>query len=93
MLTDFIRVFIKKFVTDRKRTKWVREFNQLKQGKDTIEEYVDDFMRLLQKVDPTDVWTDEMKVRKFVDGLNYRLAPLVYMAGPQDLPETIDYAT
>src|ERR1044072_1799025 len=74
------------------KTKWVREFNQLKQGKDTIEEYVDDFIRLLQKVDPTDAWTDDMKVRKFVDGLNHRIAPLIYMAGPNDLPEAIDYA-
>src|ERR1044071_247853 len=82
-----------KFVMDRKKTRWVREFNQLKQGKDTIEEYVDDFMRLLQKVDPTDAWTDEIKVRKFVDGLNHRIAPLIYMAGPNDLPEAIDYAT
>src|ERR1043165_193210 len=93
MLTDFTRVFTEKFVTDRKKTKWVREFNQLKQGKDTIEEYVDDFMRLLQKVDPIDAWTDKMKVRKFVDGLNHRIAPLIYMAGPNDLPEAIDYAT
>ena len=44
------------------KTKWVREFNQLKQGKDTIEEYVDDFMRLLQKVDLINAWTNEMKV-------------------------------
>src|ERR1043166_9218746 len=50
-------------------------------------------MRLLQKVDPTDAWTDEMKVRKFVDGLNHRIAPLIYMAGPNDLPEAIDYVT
>src|ERR1043165_6492696 len=34
-----------------------------------------------------------MKVRKFVDGLNHRIAPLIYMAGPNDLPEVIDYAT
>src|ERR1043165_4012256 len=93
MLTDFTRVFTEKFVTDRKKTKWVREFNQLKQGKDTIEEYVDDFMRLLQKIDPTDAWTDEMKVHKFVDGLNHQIAPLIYMAEPNDLPEAIDYAT
>ena len=50
-------------------------------------------MRLLQKVDSTDAWTDEMKVRKFMDGLNYRIAPLIYMAGPNDLSEAIDYAT
>src|ERR1043165_7795546 len=93
MLTDFTRVFTEKFITDRKKTQWVREFNQLKQGKDTIEEYVDDFMRLLQKVDPTDAWTDEMKVRKFVDSLNHRIAPLIYMDGPNDLLEAIDYAT
>ena len=40
---------------DWKKTKWVREFNQLKQDKDTIEEYIDDFMRLFQKIDPTDI--------------------------------------
>src|ERR1043165_3768666 len=50
-------------------------------------------MRLLQKVDPTDAWTDEIKVRKFVDGLNHRIALLIYMAGPNNLPEAIDYAT
>ena len=50
-------------------------------------------MRLLQKVDPTDAWTDDMKVRKFVDGLNHQIVPLIYMAGLNDLPEAIDYAT
>jgi len=34
-----------------------------------------------------------MKIHKFVDGLHYKLAPLIYMAEPQDLPEAIDYAT
>ena len=93
MLTDFTRVFTKKFVTNRKKTKWVRKFNQLKQGKDTIEEYVDDFMKLLQKVDLIDAWTDKMKVWKFVNGLNHQIAPLIYMAGPNDLLEAIDFAT
>ena len=47
MLIYFIWVFTEKFVTNQKKTKWIRKFNQLKQGKDTIEKYVDDFMRLL----------------------------------------------
>ena len=44
--------FLVKFVTDRKKTNWVREFNQLKQGRKTIEEYINEFIHLLQKVDP-----------------------------------------
>ena len=34
-----------------------------------------------------------MKVHKFVNGLNHKLAPLIYIAGSHDLLETIDYAT
>src|ERR1043165_9694869 len=34
-----------------------------------------------------------MKVRKFMDGLNYQIALIIYMAGPNDLPKAIDYAT
>ena len=40
-----------------------------------------------------DAQTDEMKVHKFVNGLNHKLALLIYMAGPQDLSEAINYAT
>src|ERR1044072_5189968 len=82
--------FIKKFVTDRKKTTWIREFQNLKQGRNTIETYIDEFTRLYKKVDPTGAWTEEMKVRRFVDGLNSRLTPLVHMKNPQDLKEAFD---
>ena len=45
--------FLAKFVTERKKTTWIREFNQLKQGRKTIKKYIDEFTHLLQKVDPT----------------------------------------
>ena len=48
-------------------------------------------MKLLQKVDPMDAWTDKIKVRKFVDGLSHKVVPLIYMAGPHDLLEAINY--
>src|ERR1044072_7838336 len=81
-----------KFVTERKKTNWVRDFDQLKQGRKTIEEYTDEFTRLLQKVDTTRAWTEEMKKRKFIRGLNPKISPLVYMQNPQDLEEAYDYA-
>ena len=90
MATTFKYEFLRKFVTDRKKTTWIREFQNLKQGKGTIENYIDDFTRLYQKVDPTGAWTEEMKVRRFVDGLNSRLTPLVHMKNPQDLEEAFD---
>ena len=67
--------FIRKFVTDRKKTNWIRKFQNLKQGKNSIDIYIDEFTRLYKKVNPTGAWTEEMKVRRFVDGLNSRLTP------------------
>ena len=54
--------FLKKFMTDRKKTLWIREFQNLKQGKGNIDTYIDEFTRLYKKVDPTGAWTEEMKV-------------------------------
>ena len=51
--TTFKFEFLTKFVTEWKKTNWIREFNQLKQGHKTIEKYTDKFTRLLQKVDST----------------------------------------
>src|ERR1044071_6312990 len=91
--TTFKYEFLRKFVTDRKKTAWIREFQNLKQGRNTIETYIDEFTRLYQKVDPTSAWTEEMKVRSFVDGLNSRLTPLVHMKNPQDLEEAFEVAS
>src|ERR1043165_9987587 len=41
--TTFTYEFIAKFVSERKKTNWVRDFDQLKQGRKTIEEYTDKF--------------------------------------------------
>src|ERR1043165_1251442 len=91
--TTFKYKFLKRFGTDQKKAAWIREFQNLKQGKNSIETYIDEFTRLYQKVDPTGAWTEEMKVRRFVDGLNSRLTPLVHMKNPQDLEEAFDAAS
>jgi hypothetical protein len=54
--------FFKKFITDRKKTIWIREFQSLKQGKSNIDAYINEFTCLYKKVDPTGAWTEEMKV-------------------------------
>src|SRR3990170_2515892 len=78
---------IRQFVTENRKSKWISQFDNLKQGKKNIEEYNDDFNRLLHKVDPTDAWTDEMKIRKYLKGLNPKISPMVYMQNPDDLDE------
>ena len=90
--TTFTYEFVAKFVFEQKKTNWVRDFDQLKQRRKTIEEYTDEFTRLLRKVDPTQAWTEEMKKRKFIGRLNPRISPMVYMQNPQDLEEAYDYA-
>ena len=80
--TTFTYEFVAKFVSERKKTNWVRDFEQLKQGRKTIEEYTDEFTRLLQKVDPTQAWTEEMKKRKFIGGLNPKISSIVYIQNP-----------
>ena len=79
MAITFKYEFLVKFVIDRKKTSWIREFNQLKQDRKTIEEYIDEFTCLLQKVDPTRAWTEEMKKHKFIEGLNPKISSLVHM--------------
>src|ERR1044072_4131105 len=90
--TTFKYEFLRKFVTDRKKTSWIREFQNLNQRKNTIETYINEFTRLYKKVDPTGAWTEEMKVRRFVDGLNSRLTPLVHMKNSQHLEKAFDAA-
>jgi hypothetical protein len=51
--TIFKYEFLRKFVTDRKKTSWIRKFQNLKQGKGNIDTYIDEFTRLYKKVDPT----------------------------------------
>jgi predicted aspartyl protease len=89
---SFVWSIIERFVTENKKSKWIQQFNNLKQGKKTIDEYNDEFTRLLGKVDPTQAWTDEMIVRKYIAGLKSKLATLVYMTRPTDLDEATEAA-
>src|ERR1044072_2710988 len=90
VFSTFKYKFVKKFVTDQKKTAWIREFQSLKQEKNNIDTYIDEFTCLYKKVDPTGAWTEDMKVRRFIDRLNSRLTPLVHMKNPQDLEEAFD---
>jgi hypothetical protein len=62
----------------------------LKQVRKTAEEYINEFTQLLQKVDSTNTWTNNMKVWKFIEGLNPKISLLIYMQNLNGLDEAFD---
>ena len=44
-------------------------------------------------MDSTRAWTEEMKKRKFIKGLNPKIALLIYMSDSDDLAKAIKYVT
>src|ERR1044072_4702946 len=58
-----------------------------------MEEYIDDFQRLQSKVDPAGNILAATLLKKFVKGLNQKIAPLIYATNPANLTMAIDTAT
>jgi hypothetical protein len=69
------------------------QWDNLTQGRRKIEEYVDDFYRLLRKIDPNSNLPVPMIIKKFTRGLNAKLAPMVYASNPTTLDAAIEDAT
>lgn len=81
-----------KYITNHQEANWVQQLDQLKQGNLTVRDYVDEFQRLLAKVDPTNAWPMNMKVRKFIGGLTPQIAAQLYAAGINGLALNITQA-
>ena len=63
------------------------------QGKKKIEEYSDEFLRLLHKIDPNTALPVPMIIKKYIRGLNPKIAPLIYASNPATLGAAMDEAT
>ena len=71
---------------------WNLQFERLKQGEQSIQEYNDEFQRLKDKVDPTAAWPVDMTIRKYIGGLRPELATWVYGRNPLNLATAMSMA-
>ena len=68
-----------------------REFRNLRQGGQTVGQYVDDFSKL-GRFAPDDVATDAAKQEKFLEGLNDELSMQLMVATFNNYQELVDRA-
>ena len=69
------------------------QWDSLQQGHKKIEEYADEFVRLRNKVDNGTAIPAAIIKKKFIRGLNPKIAALVYTQNPTTLQAAIDAAT
>ena len=85
--------FLDKFISETKRANWQDQFDNIQQGRMTIEQYNDEFMRLIEKVDPNIRLPNGHVLRKYVKGLDPKYATLVYASDPTNLDAAMEAAT
>ena len=68
-----------------------REFRNLRQGKRTVAQYVDDFSKL-SRYAPDDMATDAAKQEKFMEGLNDDMSMQLMVATFNNYQELVDRA-
>ena len=68
-----------------------REFRNLRQGGQTVGQYVDDFSKLARYA-PDDIATDATKQEKFLEGLNDELSMQLMVATFNNYQELVDRA-
>src|SRR5687767_637558 len=80
--------FLENFAGKNKVAKWQDQFENIRQGKRTIEEYNEDFRLKLKRADPQEELPQSVIIRKYVKSIKPEIAQKVYYEGPT----TIDQA-
>src|SRR4029078_8917349 len=89
---SFTNEFMQKFQSETRLATYQEKFDELTQGRKKIEEYNDEFTRLLQKVDPAAAIPNQVLKRKYIKGLNHKIGPMVYAANPGTLNQAMNSA-
>src|ERR1043165_6309265 len=89
----FVGAFRARFQNEFQMNMYEDQWDSLQQGRKKIEEYVDEFIRLRAKVDNAAALPAAMVKKKFIRGLNPKIAAMVYAQNPANLQAAIDAVT
>ena len=70
--------FLAHFDTEAKKSRWNDQFDALRQGKKSVEEYNEEFLHLWRRVDPLEQYPDEVLMRKYIGGLKVDIGAHTY---------------
>ena len=87
----FVGIFRKRWLPQTFYDQKLLDFQNLKQGDLSVHEYCEKFIRLLKYVPPYQQDTN-LKVRKFIMGLNSRIGGVVDVLAPRTMEEALEKA-
>ena len=64
----------------------------LRQGLMILEDFHDEFIRLLKKVDHDDNWSEDLKTKWYLDKVDPRLVTHIFLAEPDSLAAAMEAA-
>ena len=88
----FQELFLAYFVGENKRAKWQDQFENIRQGKKSIEEYNEEFIQKLKKADPDGTIPAAINIRKYIKSIKPEIAQAVYTEAPTSLEEAMEIA-
>ena len=88
----FQELFLAYFVGEGKRAKWQDQFENIRQGKKSIEEYNEEFIQKLKKADPDGTIPAAINIRKYIKSIKPEIAQAVYTEAPASLEEAMESA-
>ncbi|CAI2188835.1 15034_t:CDS:2, partial [Funneliformis geosporum] len=87
----FTTLFEGRYVTDERKNAWFTELSKLKQGKDSVPQYITKFKRIIKKLDIGDdnILLGGMIKQTFINNLRKNIARRVIEEEPEDVETAI----
>src|SRR6185437_191704 len=83
--TSFKYMFLDRFVTPKQKVLRQKQLFDIKQGVNSVDDYINRFRKLKQRIDPDDVFPDDFVIQLFIQGLRPEFAINVQASELADL--------
>src|SRR5262245_8408392 len=88
----FEEEFLQKFDRQNQQTKWVDRFDRIYQGRKSIEEFNEEFLRARKRADPTEAIPVALLIRKYIKAIKSDIGNFIYQQMPNSLEAAMEAA-
>src|SRR5260364_93231 len=89
---SFKYLFKDRFITPKQKALWQKQLFEIKQGANSVDEYINQFRKLKKRVDPDDAFPGDFLKQLFIQGLRPEFAINVQASEPNNLATAMDTA-
>src|SRR5260363_417461 len=89
---SFKHLFKDRFISPKQKALWQKQLFEIKQGANSVDEYINQFRKLKKHVDPDDAFPGDFTKQLFIQGLCPEFAINVQASEPADLATAMETA-